>query len=95
MNQIEKLNKDLSMFLNEKGTRYSKGIKRVICFDPLQGIFPELTPDELFLIKETLINKLKPCGQATIVYISRRYYLDFIGWDNPKFHDVLICKSKG
>lgn len=31
----------------------------------------------------------------TILPISDKVHLDFIGWDNPEFMDVLICKTKG
>lgn len=31
---------------------------------------------------------------SCVIPISERIHLDFIGWFNPKYKDVLICKHK-
>lgn len=30
----------------------------------------------------------------TFLPVSKRFMLDFVGWDNPQYNDVLLCKFK-
>jgi hypothetical protein len=30
----------------------------------------------------------------TMLPVSKRFVLDFIGWNNPNYNDVLLCKFK-
>lgn len=54
-----------------------------------------LTPYELNQIRFWInIKKNKHFLLPTILPISKRFVLDFVGWDNPKYNDVLLCKFK-
>jgi len=48
----------------------------------------ELTDDEVFLLKYFMKMKYLSRMDITIIPISRRYKLDFVGWD--RYKDVLI-----
>lgn len=54
-----------------------------------------LTDDEIFLIGCHLDARNR-LGEEYPIFspISRRCSLDFIGWDDPKYNDVLIVKWK-
>jgi hypothetical protein len=54
-----------------------------------------LTPYELNQIR-FWINKKNDSNYIlpTILPISKRFVLDFIGWNNPQYNDVLLCKFK-
>ncbi|MEX0939755.1 MAG: hypothetical protein WDZ41_00165 [Candidatus Babeliales bacterium] len=55
----------------------------------------KLTSDESENIKYWLkIKSNKNYILPTILKISNRIHLDFIGWDNEEFFDVLVCKNK-
>jgi len=55
----------------------------------------EITEEEIYLISywikqyDTSFYKL-----PTLIPINDKIHLDFIGWKNDKYKDVLICKSK-
>lgn len=51
----------------------------------------ELTKFEIKLIK-FWINKKHDFNLPTVIPISERFSLDFIGWDNEIYNDVLLCK---
>lgn len=57
----------------------------------------KLTPYELNQIRFWINCKhSKFYNLPTVLPVSKRFTLDFIGWDNPKYNDVLLCKfSKG
>lgn len=52
-----------------------------------------LTDDELFLIQKSI--ESKDWEKSKVRHISKRHHLDYIGWHNEKYRDVLICKNKG
>jgi hypothetical protein len=54
-----------------------------------------LTPYELNQIR-FWINRYhdKSYNLPTILPVSKRFVLDFIGWENPDYNDVLLCKFK-
>jgi hypothetical protein len=54
-----------------------------------------LTPYELNQIR-FWINKKNDSNYIlpTILPISKRFVLDFIGWNNPQYNDVILCKFK-
>lgn len=61
----------------------------------IEGKSFELTKSERFNINYWITyKKNKHYKLPTIIPISKRIHLDFIGWDNPDFMDVLICKTK-
>lgn len=54
----------------------------------------KLTPYELNQIR-FWINRYSFFNDLpTILPISKRFTLDFVGWENPEFNDVLLCKFK-
>ena len=54
-----------------------------------------LTPYELNQIRFWInIKNNKNYNLPTILPVSKRFVLDFVGWDNPKYNDVLLCKFK-
>ena len=55
----------------------------------------DLTDDEFFLIEKAVSIKRSGAPISTIHHISRRYHLDFVGWDNEQYWDVLLCSNKG
>ena len=52
----------------------------------------ELNLFEKRVIKHTLTAKKLGYNFPTVTPISDRISLDFIGWDNPEYNDVLIIK---
>lgn len=55
----------------------------------------ELTKNEKIHIKRWLeLKESKLYILPTIIPISDRIHLDFIGWNNEDFMDVLICENK-
>lgn len=53
----------------------------------------KLTPYELNIIRYWLIRKNSGAyNLPTVLPVSKRFTLDFIGWDDPKYNDVLLCK---
>lgn len=79
MTQIEKLQKKIPGYLRGN---------KIVDDRKLQG---EFTDDELHLIEWFIKNKFSTL--PTIIPISKTSHLDFIGWNNPKYMDVLICKN--
>ena len=53
-----------------------------------------LTPYELNQIRFWINKKNESYHLPTILPVSKRFCLDFIGWNNPKYNDVLLCKFK-
>ena len=49
----------------------------------------QLTAIEIGLIQRKIDNYKK--GDSFLVEVSKRLHLDFIGWDNPEYNDVLVC----
>lgn len=52
----------------------------------------ELNLFEKRMIKHILTTKFLGYTTSVITPISNRISLDFIGWDNPRYNDVLIIK---
>jgi len=74
-----------------KGELKIQGIKkygRKVYFDFEAKDEDQLTEDEMYLLKYFM--KMKHLGRMdiTIIPISRRYQLDFVGWE--RYRDVLI-----
>jgi hypothetical protein len=51
-----------------------------------------LTPYELNQIRFWINKKHQGFYLPTILPVSKRFCLDFIGWDNSQFNDVLLVK---
>lgn len=77
--------------LNPTFRKELQGKKITIIF---QGDFI-LTPYELNQIR-FWINRFNDERYVlpTILPISKRFVLDFIGWNDPKYNDVLLCEFK-
>jgi malate synthase len=83
---------ELSEELTKKYKKYLKKRSILIDFKLVEfDHFKELTIDEDYLLKKILSNISQ---FPTIVPISKRYHLDFIGWNNKEYNDVLLCKNK-
>ena len=55
----------------------------------------KLTPYELNQIRYWLLKKQDSrYNLPTILPISKRFVLDFIGWEDDKYNDVLLCKFR-
>ena len=55
----------------------------------------KLTPYELNQIRFWInLKHNKNFKLPTILPISKRFVLDFIGWDDPRYNDVLLNKFK-
>lgn len=52
----------------------------------------KLTEKEILLIQKAIDNYKN--GDSYIKKINKRLHLDFIGWDNPEYNDVLVCLNK-
>jgi hypothetical protein len=74
--------------LNPTFKKDLKDKKIVVDFD---GSF-RLTPYELNQIRFWITRKHQGFKLPTILPVSKRFCLDFIGWNNPKYNDVLIVK---
>jgi hypothetical protein len=53
-----------------------------------------LTPYELNQIRFWINKKNEDYHLPTILPVSKRFCLDFIGWNDPRYNDVLLCKFK-
>lgn len=53
-----------------------------------------LTPYELNQIRFWINKKNEGYHLPTILPVSKRFCLDFIGWNDPRYNDVLLCKFK-
>lgn len=73
--------------LNPTFRKELKEKKILVDFD---GTF-QLTPYELNQIRFWITRK-DYFKLPTILPVSKRFCLDFIGWDNPKYNDVLLVK---
>lgn len=58
-----------------------------------QGNFV-LTPYELNQIRFWILCMQDNYTLPTILPVSKRFALDFVGWDNPEHNDVLLIKFK-
>jgi len=65
---------------------------RKIYFDDTK--ITELTADEIYLIKAFIRLKIREQIKTTLCPISSRFHLDFIGFNNAEYMDILICKTK-
>jgi hypothetical protein len=79
--------------LNPTFRKELNGKKIVIDF--LEPKTFKLTPYELNQIRYWILKKhdnryILP----TVLPVSKRFNLDFIGWDNPQYNDVLLCIFK-
>ncbi len=75
--------------LNPTFRKELKGKKIIVDFD---GTF-KLTPYELNQIRFWINLKNNPHYELpTILPISKRFSIDFVGWHNPKYNDVLLVK---
>ena len=52
-----------------------------------------LTADEIYLIKQFVKWKENDNLKTTFMPISKRLQLDFIGYNDEKYNDILICKN--
>lgn len=72
---------------------YQGNAERKLTLDT--GVELELTRIEYLMLRHW-IWQMHSRGRdklPTLIPISERYHLDFIGWDNPKQMDVLLCKN--
>ena len=77
--------------LNPTFRKELQGKKIVVDFDDSF----KLTPYELNQIRFWLNKKNdNRCIFPTILPVSNRFVLDFIGWNDNKYNDVLLCKFK-
>jgi hypothetical protein len=53
----------------------------------------DLTEDEIYLIKQFVKFKENNVVATTYIPISRRIQIDFIGYNDKKYNDILICKN--
>lgn len=84
------MKENLEFELNKKLKKYLKGRRVVFDFEPTQ----RLSKFEIKQIKEWLF-VYENYNLPTIITISENLKLDFMGWDKPKYNDVLICKNNG
>lgn len=72
--------------------RKELGKKRIIVdFDESFKLTPyELNQIRFWLNKKNDHRYILP----TILPVSKRFVLDFIGWNDDKYNDVLLCKFK-
>jgi hypothetical protein len=55
----------------------------------------KLTPYELNQIRYWILKKHDSrYVLPTVLPVSKRFHLDFIGWDDPQYNDVLLCRFK-
>lgn len=55
----------------------------------------KLTPYELNQIRYWINKKHdNRFNLPTVLPISKRFVLDFVGWDDEKYNDVLLCKFR-
>ena len=80
MTQLETLNQKFKKLLHGRKINDGRIIKK------------KLTEDEIFLI-EKLLRQIKDKPIPIIQYISKRHHLDFIGWNDEMYNDVLICTN--
>ena len=80
---------EISLELTNKFKKKLKG--RALKIDGSFKKLDKLTKDELFLIDYYLRNQNKLI--SVIVPISKRYQLDFLGWNDKEYNDVLICSN--
>ena len=78
----------MSANLNPTFKKDLKDKKIVVDFE---GSF-RLTPYELNQIRFWITRKHQNFKLPTILPVSKRFCLDFIGWNNPKYNDVLLVK---
>lgn len=76
--------------LNTKFKKYLKG-NVIIWDDPNKNI--NLTDDEIYFVGFWIQKKyFYPDNVSTVNPISRRCYIDFIGFDRDKYRDVIVGK---
>lgn len=77
--------------LNPTFRKELDGKKILVDFD---GSF-QLTPYELNQIRFWILSKQDVRYKLpTVLPVSKRFCLDFIGWNHPDYNDVLLCKFK-
>ena len=77
--------------LNPTFRKELQGKKIVVDFDDSFKLTPyELNQIRFWLNKKNDNRYILP----TILPVSKRFVLDFIGWNNNKYNDVLLCKFK-
>lgn len=77
--------------LNPTFRKELQGKKIVVDFDDSF----KLTPYELNQIRFWInIKNNKNYNLPTILPVSKRFVLDFVGWNNDKYNDVLLCKFR-
>ena len=72
---------------------FKKDLKDKKIVVDFEGSF-RLTPYELNQIRFWITRKYQGFYLPTILPVSKRFCLDFVGWDNPKYNDVLLLKFK-
>ncbi len=77
--------------LNPTFRKELQGKKIVVDFDDSFKLTPyELNQIRFWLNKKNDNRYILP----TILPVSKRFVLDFIGWNDNKYNDVLLCKFK-
>ena len=77
--------------LNPTFRKELQGKKIVVDFDDSFKLTPyELNQIRFWLNKKNDSRYILP----TILPVSKRFLLDFIGWNDNKYNDVLLCKFK-
>jgi len=72
---------------------FKKDLKDKKIVVDFEGSF-RLTPYELNQIRFWINRKNQGFILPTILPVSKRFCLDFIGWNNPNYNDVLLLKFK-
>jgi hypothetical protein len=75
---------------------FKKELKdKKIVVDFLEPKSFKLTPYELNQIRFWInLKHDKRYNLPTILPVSKRFCLDFVGWENPQFNDVLLVRFK-
>lgn len=72
---------------------FKKELKDKKIIVDFEGSF-KLTPYELNQIRFWINKKHEGYHLPTILPVSKRFVLDFIGWNDPRYNDVLLNKFK-
>lgn len=81
---LQELNKEFHTYLNGN---------KLIWDDPKKKI--DLTDDEVYFIGFWIKKKyFRPNETSVVAPISRRFHLDFLGYQNPDHDTILICRNR-
>lgn len=76
--------------LNKKFKRHLQG-RSIVLDGSVEGL-TDVTKFEERVILHLIKSKKMGYKLPTLMPVSERISLDFIGWDNPEYNDVLIIK---